>query len=129
MSGFFQFPCSTTLNVSMAFGGSLWPISPADMNLGSVTKSGSMCIGGLFDLTQGSSIEANEGNPSWVVGDTFLKNVYSVFRQDPLSIGFAQLSDLAGSSGAPGVGPANAGSTQRISLALVLLISLGLALF
>jgi hypothetical protein len=62
--------CTTTLNISMAFGGKLWPIAPQDMNLGS--NGGSMCLGGIFDLTQGSSIEANGGNPTWVVGDTFL---------------------------------------------------------
>ncbi|KAJ7252091.1 aspartic peptidase A1 [Mycena haematopus] len=112
MPGFFEFPCSTTLNVSMAFGGKLWPISPADMNLGSGTNNGNQCLGGIFDLTQGSNIEASQGNPSWVVGDTFLKNVYSVFKQNPLSVGFAQLSDLAGSSGAPGQGPANTATTQ-----------------
>ncbi|KAJ7680998.1 aspartyl protease [Mycena polygramma] len=104
MPGFFQFPCTTTLNISMAFGGKLWPIDPRDMNLGP-GSGGTMCLGGIFDLTQGSAIEANSGNPSWVVGDTFLKNVYSVYRQQPLSVGFAQLSDLAGSSGAPGEGP------------------------
>ncbi|KAJ7803471.1 aspartic peptidase A1 [Mycena olivaceomarginata] len=90
MPGFFQFPCTTTLNISMAFGGQ------ADMNLGS--NGGSMCLGGIFDLTQGSSIEANGGNPTWVVGDT--KNVYSVYR----------LSDLAGSSGSPGEGVRSNGS-------------------
>ncbi|KAJ6594562.1 aspartic peptidase domain-containing protein [Mycena capillaripes] len=106
MPGFFQFPCSTTISISMAFGGKLWPINPADMNLGP-GSGGTMCLGGIFDLTQGSDIEASPGNPSWVVGDTFLKNVYSVYRQNPLSIGFAELSDFAGSSGAPGEGPKN----------------------
>ncbi|KAJ7141119.1 aspartic peptidase domain-containing protein [Mycena epipterygia] len=99
MPGFFQFPCSTTVKVSMSFGGKSWPIDPADMNLGP-GNGGTMCMGGVFDLTLGSDIEANSGNPSWVVGDTFLKNVYSVYRQNPLSVGFAQLSDAAGGSGA-----------------------------
>jgi len=133
MPGFYEFPCSTTLNISMGFGGSVWPISPDDMNLGSGTGGGNMCLGGIFDLSQGSSIEANQGNPSWVVGDTFLKNVYSVFRQDPLSIGFAELSAFAGSSGAPGAGPGNAGiattPSAKATLAVLLLLGLGTALF
>ena len=29
----------------------------------------------------------------WIVGASFLKNVYSVFRYDPFAIGFAQLAD------------------------------------
>ncbi|KAF7362970.1 Acid protease [Mycena venus] len=105
--GYFQFPCTTTLNISMAFGGKLWPIAPADMNLGTVNMflglgdSGSMCIGGLFDWTLSNDTVADKGKPSWVIGDTFLKNVYSVYRQNPLSIGFAQLSDLAVSLSAP----------------------------
>ena len=86
------------------------------MNLGTVSDG--MCLGGIFDLGLGSSIGSGGGNPSWVVGDTFLvsrrvtfvlhgtdcaaqqKNVYSVFRANPPSVGFAQLSSAAGGSGA-----------------------------
>ncbi|KAJ7625461.1 aspartic peptidase domain-containing protein [Mycena rosella] len=125
MPGFFQFPCSTTLQISMAFGGKVWPIDPADMNLGPPSGgSGSLCLGGIFDLTQGSNIEASQGNPSWVVGDTFLKNVYSVFRDQPLSIGFAQLSEFAGSSGVPGEKIAGATAT-RSGVLLPLALALG----
>ncbi|KAI0935368.1 hypothetical protein AcV7_003825 [Taiwanofungus camphoratus] len=100
LEGFYSFPCSTTVNVSMAFGGQSWPISSADMNLGSV--QGQQCLGGIFDLNLGSNVGSGGGNPNWVVGDTFLKNVYSVFRANPAAVGFAQLSDTAGgSSGAP----------------------------
>ncbi|RDX54940.1 acid protease [Lentinus brumalis] len=84
MQGFYAFPCSTKVAISMAFGGKLWPISDADMNLGSNVGTGG-------------------GNPVWVVGDTFLKNVYSVFRANPPSVGFAQLSDAAG--GSPALAP------------------------
>jgi hypothetical protein len=31
----------------------------------------------------------------WIVGASFLKNVYSVFRYEPFAIGFAQLADGA----------------------------------
>ncbi|KAJ7646600.1 aspartyl protease [Roridomyces roridus] len=105
MPGFFQYPCSTSLQISLSFGGKLWPINPADLNIGSGTQPSS-CVGGIFDLTQGSNIADNGGNPIWVVGDTFLKNVYTVFKQgSPNQIGFAQLSQAAGGgSGTPGVG-------------------------
>jgi cathepsin D len=49
------------------------------------------CLGAFFELETGTSA------PSWIVGDTFLKNVYSVFRYDPPSIGFAKLSAVADS--------------------------------
>ncbi|KAJ7301223.1 hypothetical protein DFH08DRAFT_996080 [Mycena albidolilacea] len=54
-------PWNTTINISMVFGGKLWPITPQDMNLGSGNGS-LMFLGGIFDLTQRSSIEANGGN-------------------------------------------------------------------
>ncbi|KAI0065993.1 acid protease [Artomyces pyxidatus] len=95
-AGFFAYPCKTTLAISLAFGGKSWPISNADMNLGSVGQN--LCMGAIFDITQGTSVTPGSGNPSWIVGDTFLKNVYSVFRANPPSVGFAQLSAAAGGS-------------------------------
>jgi cathepsin D len=61
-----------------------------------------MCAGGIIDI---SNIHKPGFNtPSWIIGDTFLKNVYSVFRANPASVGFAQLasglnSPPAGSNG------------------------------
>ena len=68
------------------------------MNLGRVSTGAAICAGGIFDLNAGSSIGQGGGNPDWVVGGTFLKNVYSVFRSQPAAIGFAELSDTAGGS-------------------------------
>lgn len=80
----------------MAFGGKSWPISARDMNLGPISTGSSVCGGGIFafDIDTGGGV----GIPSWVVGDTFLKNVYSVFRFEPASIGFAELSNVTGGS-------------------------------
>jgi len=102
MAGFFAFPCATTIAITISFGGKAWPISNDDMNLGTVGNG--LCLGGIFDLSQGSNVGSGGGNPTWVVGDTFLKNVYSVFRANPPSVGFAQLSSAAGGSGAPSAG-------------------------
>ncbi|KAL1746443.1 aspartic peptidase domain-containing protein [Schizophyllum fasciatum] len=102
MQGFWSFPCDTELSVSMSFGGKSWPIDPTDMNLGRVSRVSDDCLGGIFDLTQGSSIVSGGGNPNWVVGDVFLKNVYSVYRTEPSpAVGFAALSSNAGASGTP----------------------------
>ncbi|PFH52096.1 hypothetical protein AMATHDRAFT_46668 [Amanita thiersii Skay4041] len=97
----------------MSFGGKAWTILPDDMVIAQVPQT-TMCVGGIFDLTMGTNIEAGSGNPSWVVGDTFLKNVYSVFRSNPPSIGFAQLSQMAGGSGA-GSPPTTNGSSVLTS--------------
>ncbi|KAF9461540.1 aspartic peptidase A1 [Collybia nuda] len=85
--GYYTYPCDTAINVTVAFGGKNWPISAADFRLTRLTRD--TCLGAFFDLTTGRSA------PSWIVGDTFLKNVYSVFRYDPPSIGFAELSSTA----------------------------------
>jgi cathepsin D len=95
LQGFYGYPCSTNVEVSISFGGTSWPINTHDMNLGQ-SGLGDQCVGGIFDLTLGSDVGGGGGNPSWVIGDTFLKNVYSVFRSDPPSIGFAELSSAAG---------------------------------
>jgi cathepsin D len=68
------------------------------MNLGRISTGSSTCAGAIFDLTAGSNIGEGGGNPNWIVGDTFLKNVYSVFRSQPAAIGFAELSKAAGGS-------------------------------
>lgn len=112
MQGFFSFPCSTQVTITLSFGGKAWPINSNDMNLGPIAQGSTQCLGGIFDLSQGSSIDSGSGNPNWVVGDTFLKNVYSVFRSQPPSIGFAQLSDAAGGSGTPGASTTNTGSSS-----------------
>ena len=75
----------------MRFGSSTisWPISNADFLVSQGTSS-NMCVGAFFSI--GSS---GGSAPPWIVGDSFLKNVYSVFRATPPSVGFAQLSDTA----------------------------------
>jgi cathepsin D len=85
----FHLACSTTVNVALSFGGQTWSISPADFK--SQQVSSNQCLGAIF--TFGTST-ANVG-PAWVIGDTFLKNVYTVFRANPASVGFAALASDA----------------------------------
>jgi len=87
MEGYYTYPCSTAVQVTMAFGGQSWPISSADFEAQDL--DGNTCMGAFFSLETGSN------TPAWIVGDTFLKNVYSVFRFSPPSVGFAQLSSEA----------------------------------
>ncbi|THH00463.1 hypothetical protein EW145_g7072 [Phellinidium pouzarii] len=87
--GYFEYPCDTDVEVSMAFGGASWSISPADFKLTQLSQS--QCLGAFFDLNASSG----GSTPSWIVGDTFLKNVYSVFRFNPPSVGFANLSSVS----------------------------------
>ncbi|KAJ7662469.1 aspartic peptidase domain-containing protein [Mycena rosella] len=112
-SGFFQFPCSTKLDVTVSFGGRSWPIDPVDLNLGPISTGNSQCLGAIYELSATGTL--NQNSPNWIFGAAFLasaKNVYAVFRADPLSIGFAELSTVG--LGVPS-SPLNSGSSTRIS--------------
>ncbi|KAJ7155447.1 aspartic peptidase domain-containing protein [Mycena crocata] len=85
--GYYLYPCDTSVTVTLSFGGKSWAISPVDFELQAIGQG--TCVGAFFTLTTGDSA------PSWIIGDTFLKNVYSVFRYNPASIGFASLSDYS----------------------------------
>ncbi|KAJ7334040.1 aspartic peptidase domain-containing protein [Mycena albidolilacea] len=93
--GFFQFACTTIIKISVSFGGHLWPIDPADMNIGTVTQGSSQCLGAIYELQPGFNIINTDGAANWVFGSAFMKNVYTVFQPNPFSIGFAQLSSQA----------------------------------
>ncbi|KAF8893629.1 aspartic peptidase domain-containing protein [Infundibulicybe gibba] len=93
MPGFWSFPCAKNVSISLSFGGRLWPIDPADMNLGPLYPSSSLCLGAIFQLNVEYYISPRE--PRWVIGTPFLKNVYSVFRMTSPSVGFARLSAVA----------------------------------
>jgi len=64
-------------------------------------QSSTQCLGSIFTFTSNS----NSIGPAWIVGDTFLKNVYTVFRANPASVGFAALASdaqqLATQAGVP----------------------------
>ncbi|KAJ7895759.1 aspartic peptidase A1, partial [Mycena leptocephala] len=93
--GYYQFPCSTTVNVSISFGGRLWPMNPADMNIGPLELDSSHCLGAIY--TSSNTTHTN-GTANWIFGTAFMKNVYSVFQPTPFSIGFAQLSNQSSNS-------------------------------
>ncbi|KAJ7830299.1 aspartic peptidase domain-containing protein [Mycena olivaceomarginata] len=92
--GVYQFPCNTTFNLTVSFGGRSWPINSTDVNFGP-SGSSSQCVGTITGQTPSA------GAPGWIFGVAFLQNIYSVFRQNPPSVGFAELSTLAGGTGSP----------------------------
>ncbi|KAH9949014.1 protease [Amylocystis lapponica] len=80
-SGFYAFPCDATPSVAFSWGGASWEISPENFNLGEVGSG--LCQGALGVL----EIEAN----TWLLGDTFMMNVYTAFSADGSAVGFAAL--------------------------------------
>ncbi|KAG8735154.1 hypothetical protein FRC12_018197 [Ceratobasidium sp. 428] len=87
LQGYYIYPCSTAVSITMTFSSRTWTIDPADFLL--MRASSTMCVGAFFSLNLSGSA------PQWIVGDTFLKNVYSVYRYNPPSVGFANLSSNA----------------------------------
>ncbi|GJE93328.1 A1 family peptidase [Phanerochaete sordida] len=118
-AGYWTYPCATEVHVALRFGASnvSWPVAPADFRL--LQADASTCVGAFFALSARST--AGGGSPSWIVGDTFLKNVYTAFRAAPPAVGFAQLSAAAlamnGVSGAPPTPTLNAPEVTASGLA------------
>ncbi|KAH9931946.1 aspartic peptidase domain-containing protein [Fomitopsis serialis] len=122
-SGYYTYPCSTKVHVTLQFGNSsrTWAISPDDFAYTTVDSTGNNCIGAFVVNTSGGTA------PPWIIGDTFLKNVYSAFRHDPPSVGFATLSSeavamngAAGDPPSPTIGSVAAavGSTSSVDSGL-----------
>ena len=87
--------CTTDVTITISFGGTNWSINPADMNYSTIDVDGSqMCVGGIFDIPDVDS--HIPGFPTWIIGEAFLKNVYSVFQADPPAVGFARLASGVG---------------------------------
>ncbi|KAJ9124207.1 hypothetical protein QFC22_001005 [Naganishia vaughanmartiniae] len=92
LSGYFEYPCSTQIALSLQFGSVSYAVSNGDFNLGQFTSNAQYCTGAIYAQNLGSRSPIQ-----WIVGATFLKNVYSVFRYDPTAVGFAALSNNASS--------------------------------
>lgn len=107
MDGYYAYPCSTNVNFAMTYGGQSYAINNDDFNMGPASTDGSLCMGGVFtfDTSPNSRL-------AWIVGATFLKNVYSSYRYNPSAVGFAPLAsgvqeagtDLGTSTNPNGVG-------------------------
>ena len=81
-NGFYTFPCSSTPTVSLNYSGRSFNIDPQYFNLGRVDPGSNDCVGAIV----GSVFNF------WIVGDTFLQNVYTTFDLGNNRVGFAQLS-------------------------------------
>ncbi|PKY02204.1 acid protease [Aspergillus campestris IBT 28561] len=85
----FVLPCDSTVDLQLTFSGVSYSISHKDYIGDKAT--GSMCL---------STIVAHQmfGDDEWLVGDVFLKNVYTVFDYDEDRIGFATKASSSSSS-------------------------------
>jgi len=92
-ANYYEYPCSANIDYKITFGTYTITMRDADFNLGKYSSDSSMCTGAVFiqNMPANSPIQ-------WIVGDTALKNVYSVYRYQPAAIGFASLPGSATNS-------------------------------
>ncbi|KAJ7353360.1 hypothetical protein DFH08DRAFT_956428 [Mycena albidolilacea] len=84
-SGLYSFPCDTPPEIAFNWGGKDWVISAANINLGLAEEGLSQCVGALAGQDIGLSSNV------WLLGDSFMKNVYSVVDFDANTVRFASL--------------------------------------
>jgi len=83
--GLYSFPCDSPPEISFSWGGKTWTISSDNINLGTTESGSSDCVSALGGQDLGL------GDGVWLLGDTFMKNQYTVFDFDQ-GVGFAELS-------------------------------------
>ncbi|KIJ46567.1 hypothetical protein M422DRAFT_249717 [Sphaerobolus stellatus SS14] len=85
-NGFYSFPCSSNHRVAFSWGGKQWDVTAANFNLGQTESGSTQCVGAIAgqDLGLGDNV--------WLLGDSFMKNVYTVFSFDRNAVGFAELA-------------------------------------
>jgi hypothetical protein len=80
--GSFTVPCANMPTLTFNLGGMPITVSAATLNLGTVDQAGKTCLAGLAI----SSLDF------WVLGDVFMRNVYTQFDIGNKRIGFAKLA-------------------------------------
>jgi hypothetical protein len=68
----YHYPCNEQVNTSITFGGHSYSIANEDFPFLNSTADGSMCFGAIVGRDQQIDTEFQ-----WVVGSTFMKNVYT----------------------------------------------------
>ncbi|ODN82175.1 hypothetical protein L202_02467 [Cryptococcus amylolentus CBS 6039] len=92
-ASYYEYPCNTSVELDLTFGGYTIEITDQDFNLGRYSSDTSMCTGAVYVQSLSSSSPVQ-----WIVGDAAIKNTYTVFRYNPAAVGFAALAGSVTSS-------------------------------
>ncbi|KAI0771238.1 acid protease [Trametes elegans] len=84
--GLWALPCDKIPDVAFSWGGNTWTVKAEDINAGQIEAGSDTCVGAIAGADLGL------GNNTWLLGDTFMKSVYTVFSVDRKAIGFASLA-------------------------------------
>ncbi|WWC91973.1 uncharacterized protein L201_006926 [Kwoniella dendrophila CBS 6074] len=71
--GFYQYPCKSSITISLGLNGKNFPMNTVDFNLGKTSSGSQMCIGAVLAVADGFPDNLA------IVGDAFLKNWYSIY--------------------------------------------------
>ena len=94
--GYYSIPCnSPAFTLAAVFSNVQFEIDMADLLLGYADSTRENCIFGII----AQDTQDPKGNEMAVVGDAFLKNVYSVFDYTNSQVGFATLSNTTTNQG------------------------------
>ncbi|EIN03856.1 aspartic protease [Punctularia strigosozonata HHB-11173 SS5] len=84
--GYYSYPCDSPPTISFNWGGKDWEISSENLSLGETETGSGKCVGALAGQDLGL------GDDVWLLGDSFMKNVYTAFSFSKSSVGFAELA-------------------------------------
>ncbi|KAF7327918.1 Acid protease [Mycena kentingensis (nom. inval.)] len=85
-NGFYSYPCDSPPDVRFNWGGADYAISAENINLGQTEEGSNDCVASL------AAQDLGLGSTTWLLGDAFMKNVYTVFDVDQEAVGFAELA-------------------------------------
>ncbi|KAI0310964.1 acid protease [Amylostereum chailletii] len=83
--GTYSIPCTFSTPLSLTFGSKKFSIDPSTFTVGQISSGSSDCLGGL-------AADDEIASDFWIVGDVFLRNVYTAFDVGNSRVGFAALA-------------------------------------
>lgn len=84
--GLYSFPCSNLARmplITIRLGTHAFQLRPTDYTL----RYGAACYSGFM----GADFRNEEGLPTWIIGDVFLRKYYSIYDIEKAAVGFAVL--------------------------------------